>query len=369
MLSIIIPTFNEKHNVFTVTDRICQVLDGEEFEIIFVDDSTDETPELLARISTENPGVSYIHRNGERGLATAVTTGFQICRGSIVTVMDADLQHPPELLPQLLAKIKTGYDLVIPSRFIPGGDEGGLSLLRKIVSKTARALAWLALKKARNSTDPMSGFFMFRKHIIDGLELKPVGWKILLEVLAKGNYRNVSELPYRFQPRAGDQSKMSLKEQLNYLHHLFRLVCTSPEDSRFWKFCLVGLSGVFVNLVIYTFLVGVFRVNVVLSGVISAFVAMFSNFMLNDYFTWKTENSQPFLVRLAKFYVYCSIGIFINSAVLTVLYEYTKLNYILANLLGIATATVWNFTSNNRWTWGANTGDLITDDNRENSLG
>lgn len=369
MLSIIIPTFNEKHNVYTVTDRICQVLDGEEFEIIFVDDSSDETPEFLARISKENPRVSYIHRNGERGLATAVTTGFQACRGSILTVMDADLQHPPELLPQLLAKIKTGHDLVVPSRFIPEGDDGGLSLLRKIVSRSARALAWIALKKARHTTDPMSGFFMFRKHIIDGLELNPVGWKILLEVLVKGNYRSVAEVPYRFQPRAGDESKMSFKEQLNYVHHLFRLVCTSPEDSRFWKFSLVGLSGVFVNLAIYTFLVGMFRTNVVLSGVLSAFIAMFSNFMLNDHFTWKNENSQSFLVRLAKFYIYCSIGIFINAAVLTVFYESANLNYILANLLGIATATFWNFTSNNKWTWGTSTGELIPDDNRENSLG
>lgn len=362
MLSIIIPTFNEQHNVFTITDSICRALEGEEFELIFVDDSTDETPEFLARISSNNPKVNYIHRKGEKGLATAVTTGFKKARGSIITVMDADLQHPPELLPQLLAKIKTGHDLVIPSRFIPGGDDGGLSLPRKIVSRSARAIAWLALKKSRNTTDPMSGFFMFRKQIIHGIELKPLGWKILLEVLAKANFSNVAEVPYRFQPRAGDRSKMNLKEQVNYLHHLYKLVCASPEDSRFWKFCLVGLSGVLVNLAVYTILIGILKANVVLSGVFSAFIAMFSNFLLNDHYTWKSESSKPFWVRVAKFYIYCSIGIFINSVVLSLLYGYAHFNYILANLLGIATATVWNFSSNNKWTWGTPGEDPIPDD-------
>ncbi|MFZ3171631.1 MAG: glycosyltransferase family 2 protein [Carboxydocellales bacterium] len=362
MLSIIIPTFNEQSNVFAITNGICQAMEGEDFELIFVDDSTDETPEFLGQINRKNPRVSYIHRTGVRGLATAVTTGFRMAKGNTITVMDADLQHPPEMLPHLLAKIKVGHDLVIPSRFIPGGDDGGLSLFRKIISRTARGLAWLALKKSRATTDPMSGFFMFRKHILDGAELNPVGWKILLEVLAKGNFHNVAEIPYRFQPRAGDQSKMSLMEQKNYLHHLFRLVTQSPEDSRFWKFCLVGFSGVVVNLSIYTCLVIVLRANVVLSGVLSAFIAMFSNFILNDRFTWKNNSCQPIWVRLSKFYVYCSIGIFINSSVLTILYGYAHLNYLLANLLGITTATAWNFTANQRWTWGRPEDDLVPDD-------
>ncbi|MHB1166986.1 MAG: GtrA family protein, partial [Carboxydocellales bacterium] len=119
---------------------------------------------------------------------------------------------------------------------------------------------------------------------------------------------------------------------------------------------------VVVTLAIYTCLVVVLRANVVLSGVLSAFIAMFSNFILNDRFTWKINSNQPIWVRLSKFYVYCSIGIFINSAVLTLLYGYAHLNYLLANLLGIATATVWNFTANQRWTWGRPEDDLVPDD-------
>jgi dolichol-phosphate mannosyltransferase len=274
-----------------------------------------------------------------------------MARGNILTVLDADLQHPPEILPRMLAKIQAGHDLVIPSRYVPGGDDGGLSLIRKIISQGARLLAWLALKNARCTTDPLSGYFMFRKSIIKVDDLKPVGWKILLEILVKSDFRSIADVPYCFQTRVEEKSKMSLREQWNFLCHLGRLVAASPQDSRFWKFCLVGLSGVFVNLTIYAILVSTCHINVVLAGVFAAFITMFSNFMLNDQYTWKKENNQSFATRLVKFYIFCSIGIFLNAGVLTVFYQYTDLNYLLANFLGIFAASIWNFTANNKWTW------------------
>ncbi len=366
MLSIIIPTFNEKHNVVTVCERICQALQGEQFEIIFVDDSTDETPFLLAKLAQEKSQVSYLHRTAERGLATAVAAGFQLSRGEILTVLDADLQHPPELLPSLLTAVRAGSDIVIPSRFILGGSDGGLSQTRKIISKSARFLTWLVLKKSRCTTDPMSGFFMFRKNLLEGKELQPVGWKILLEILVKTSYQRVTEVPYAFQQRANDRSKMTLQEQWNFLRHLCRLFLASPADNRFWKFSLVGLSGVVINLLLYTFFVQVCELNVVLAGICSAFFAMFSNFILNDLFTWKTENNQPFFARLIKFYIYCSIGIFLNTVLLIILYEYLNLNYLFANLLGILIASLWNFSSNNKWTWAPIANEIIADDGSEN---
>ncbi|HEX3031174.1 MAG TPA: glycosyltransferase family 2 protein [Bacillota bacterium] len=362
MLSIIIPTFNEGRNVCYITERIMGVMAAEAFELIFVDDSTDETPVLLEQLRQQYTRVSYIHREGENGLATAVVAGFKAARGDVLTVMDGDLQHPPELLPLLLNTINQGSDLAIPSRFIPGGSDGGLSPLRRVISKSARLLAWLALRKTRRTSDPMSGFFICRKKVIEGIQLNPVGWKILLEILVKGNHKNIREVPYRFDQRTTSQSKMCLHQQLQFIRHLIKLVCSSPDDSRFWKFCLVGLSGVMVNLAVYVTLVNTAGVNVVLAGIISAFTAMFSNFLLNDQFTWKNKKSQPFYVRLARFYIYCSLGITLNALVLFLLYDRLGLDYLVSNLTGIIAATLWNFKSNSRWTWGEVSAELISED-------
>ncbi|HEX3032357.1 MAG TPA: glycosyltransferase family 2 protein [Bacillota bacterium] len=362
MLSIVIPTYNEGENVVTVTNRIEKVLANRPFEVLFVDDSTDNTPVLLHQLALAKPWVRVIHREGVRGLATAVTLGFQEARGNLITVMDGDLQHPPELLPELWNKLEEGYDLVVPSRFIPGGSAGGLSWGRTIISKGARLLASLTLRRTRNTTDPMSGFFMFRKNVISGRDLNPLGWKILLEILVKGNYELIGEVPYQFQPRLAAQSKMSLHEQCMYLWHLSRLVASSPEDSRFWRFCLVGLSGVVVNLLTYIGLIEYFQLQVVLSGILAALVAMFSNFLLNDTFTWGEIKTQPVVYRLVRFYIYCSVGISINAFTLWLLFHRFGFNYLLANILGICLATVWNFSSNNRWTWNQSAEQVVEAD-------
>lgn len=359
MLTIVIPTYNEGENVNTITNRIESALGDKPFEILFVDDSTDNTPRILSQLAMERPWVRIFHREGKRGLATAVLLGFQEARGQLITVMDGDLQHPPELLPRLLDKLEEGYDLVVPSRFIPGGSPGGLSYVRKIISKTARFLAWSTLRRTRNTTDPMSGFFMFRKKTISDCQLNPLGWKILLEILVKGSYSSLGEVPYQFQPRTAAQSKMSLHQQFVYLHHLFRLISSSQENSRFWKFCLVGLSGVVVNLLTYTTLISFFHISVVLAGILAAFIAMFSNFLLNDNFTWTKVKNQPIFNRLAKFYIYCSLGITINALTLWLLYQHLKVNYLLANVIGIGLATLWNFSSNNTWTWNQQSEQLV----------
>ncbi|HEX3032680.1 MAG TPA: glycosyltransferase family 2 protein [Bacillota bacterium] len=351
MLSIVIPTYNEGENVARITERITASLAGQSFEIIFVDDSTDNTPALLDKLQVQDSRVRVIHREGERGLATAVVRGFTEAAGDVLTVMDGDLQHPPELLPTLLDYIYQGYDLVIPSRFVPGGSDGGLNTWRRIVSKSARLMAWLSLRKTRVASDPMGGFFMCRRHVIQGVQLTPIGWKILLEILVKGHYQLPVEIPYQFQAREMNMSKMSIHQQLLFVQHLMRLVSGSPEDSRFWKFCLVGLSGVVVNFAVYILLVEGARLNVVLAGILSALVAMFSNFWLNDRITWKQQKGQSLYIRLAKFYIYCSLGITINALILALLHDKLGLNYLLSNLAGIIVATLWNFSANNRWTW------------------
>ncbi len=223
-LSVVVPTFNEKGNVEALTRRVDEALQGIEHEIVFIDDSTDETPEILEKLSKENPNVRYEHRVNETGLATAVIRGFRIAEGEILACMDADLQHPPEILKPMYAAVLSGADFCVPSRFIPGGDDGGLDIFRKIVSGTARWMGKIALPCLRKISDPTSGLFMFRKECIENADLQPVGWKIMVETLAMSEYSTVIEIPYRFQDRESGESKLSGKVTMQYIEQLFKLM-------------------------------------------------------------------------------------------------------------------------------------------------
>ena len=223
-LSVVVPTYNEKGNVENLVRQVDEALTGIDHEIVFVDDSTDETPEILERLSKENPNVSYEHRVGETGLATAVIRGFRIAKGDILACMDADLQHPPKILRPMYAAILSGADFCIPSRLIPGGDDGGLNFSRKFVSGTARWMGKILLPCLRKVSDPTSGLFMFRKECIENADLQPVGWKIMVEVLAMSEYSTIIEIPYAFQNRESGESKLSGKVTLQYIEQLFGLM-------------------------------------------------------------------------------------------------------------------------------------------------
>lgn len=352
MLSIIIPTFNEQENVFKIAKRIKNILPQKSYEIIFVDDSNDETPVLLAQLAESDPHVTFIHRENERGLGTAVVTGFKNSKGNIIAVMDADLQHPPEKLPLMLQAIKSGADIVIPSRFIPGGSDGGLNILRKFVSITARYIGKFLIRKLRPVSDITSGFFMFKKDVINNVNLYPIGWKILIEILVRGNYQKIIEVPYCFQTRSSGYSKMNFREHINYLLHLLHLLKDRPEGRRFLCFSLVGLSGVFVNMFIYWVLVK-FNLEVKVAGLVSAFIAMLSNFYLNDRFTWANIRNDIFWIRGVKFIITSLIGIGINVSVLGIFFYKFNFNYLFSNFIGIVAAISWNYTINNIWTWGS----------------
>lgn len=361
MLTVIIPTYNEEQNIVPLTKRICRSLKGKTFEILFVDDSNDGTTKVLEELSRENPQVRFIHRQNQRGLATAVVEGFRAARGDVLAVMDADLQHPPEVLPRLLKSIEKGNDLVIASRFVPGGEDGGLTPFRRMISLTARVIGRLALKKVRPVNDPLSGFFMLKKEVIEDVPLSPLGWKILMEVLVRGRYHRPAEVPYVFERRRSNHSKMNLTEQVNYLRHLVRLVLSSPEDLRFWKFCLVGTTGVAVNMFFFLLFTRLFSLDVVLSALLATSLAIFGNFLLNDLFTWTQQKEDHLLGRAVKFYLCSGAGMVINVAVLSALHCYLRIPAILANGAGILASTAWNYYANNRWTWASTTSPLANE--------
>jgi dolichol-phosphate mannosyltransferase len=231
-LSIVVPTYNEAENAGVLVERVTTALTGVDFEVLFVDDSTDGTERVLAELARHLPRLRVVHRTHRRGLASAVSDGIALATGDVVCVLDADLQHPPEAMRALVEALdRTGADVAIGSRYVAGGSYD-FTLSRRVVSRVATALAWLLLRRARSVSDPLSGFFAFRRGVVDGINLEPIGFKILLEILVRGNVTRVVEVPYRFGARGAGKSKLTQAQNLEYLRHIFILsaVPTAPIE-------------------------------------------------------------------------------------------------------------------------------------------
>jgi dolichol-phosphate mannosyltransferase len=228
-LSLVIPTYNERENVAPLIAELAAHLDHVTWEALFVDDSTDGTEQLIAARAARDPHVRLLHRpENLGGLAGAVVDGLAAVHGAYVCVLDADLQHPPARIPELLAEAhRTSADLVIASRYLPGGSAGGLAgPLRQAISAGLKALAKLTFPhRLAGITDPLGGYFLVRRAIVQDVELRPIGYKILLEILIRCHWRVVREVPYAFQPRHAGASKADLPQGLRFLRHLATLAC------------------------------------------------------------------------------------------------------------------------------------------------
>lgn len=226
-LSLIIPTLNERESITPLLAEIRAALDGASWEAIFVDDSKDGTDHVIARAASADPRVQLLHRTGPGlSLASAVVAGIERARGDFLCVLDADLQHPPDRIPTMLAEAqRTGADIVIASRYVPGGSAGGLAgPLRRLYSVGLKLLSRLLFpRRLARITDPLGGYFLIRRGVIQGVPLRPLGYKILLEVLIRTRWRTVREVPYRFQPRRHGSSKADLPQGVWFLRHLLRL--------------------------------------------------------------------------------------------------------------------------------------------------
>jgi glycosyltransferase involved in cell wall biosynthesis len=222
-LSLVVPTRNEHENVVPLVNRVSAALSGVEYELIFVDDSDDKTPLVIRQAMAASPCIRLLHREPEQregGLASAVTAGIRRARGTFISVMDGDLQHPPELLPQLLAAGEDA-DVVVASRYMAGGDSGGLDgITRQLVSRGSKLAAQMLFARVRKCTDPMSGFFLFRREVVAGVDLRPIGFKILLEILVRGYWSRLTEVPYSFVAREVGASKADVRQGVAYLRHL-----------------------------------------------------------------------------------------------------------------------------------------------------
>lgn len=221
-LSIVIPTYNESKNIGPLAERLQAVLSGHfEYEVIIVDDnSPDDTAGVVNALSPDLC-FSVIKRVTERGLSSAVLAGIAKAQYPYVQVMDADLSHPPEAIPALYeAAEREQADIVVGSRYVKGGStDDAWTFFRRLNSWGATVLALPLV----NIKDPMAGFFLFRKSILEGSRLDPIGYKILLEIIVKSGTKKVSEVPIHFSQRLYGKSKLSLKEQLNYFRHVLKL--------------------------------------------------------------------------------------------------------------------------------------------------
>jgi dolichol-phosphate mannosyltransferase len=354
-LSLIVPTYNEVDNIATLACRVHEALASHcRYELIVVDDdSPDGTAEVARGLDSEYP-IKVIVRHNERGLASAVIHGFAHASGDVLGVIDADLQHPPEMISDLLRYARDGADVVVGSRYEPGGGTEKWTRQRLIVSKVAKMLAHLLLPSSKKVSDPLSGFFLIRREVIEGVKLNPIGYKILLEVLVRGKVGQVASVPYIFRGREAGSSKYGIGEQVNYLRHILRLLPVDSGVRRFIKFCLVGASGVLVNMGLLWLLTEVVGLFYLVSAAIAIETSIINNFILNDIWTFRDRRAPgrtAGLVRLLKFNLVSAAGIGINMGVLWTCTEVLGIYYLISNLCGIAAAMLWNFIINLSWTW------------------
>lgn len=227
-LSLVVPTYNERENVAAMVEQLSCALSPifqENYEIIIVDDdSPDRTWELGETIAATNPHLKIIRRISERGLATAVVAGWRAAQGEYLGVIDGDLQHPPEVLGKLVEAMNDGAEIAIASRHVEGGGISKWSMARRLVSRTAQGIGMMLLPGAASRvSDPMSGYFLLRRSLIENVTLRPIGYKILLEVLARAKPTRIREVGYVFREREKGGSKATFGIFLQYLEHLWRL--------------------------------------------------------------------------------------------------------------------------------------------------
>ena len=369
-LAVVLPTYNERENIPTMVDRISAALQGVEWEVVIVDDnSPDGTSDEARQLALSNPRVRILQRIGRRGLASAAIEGMCSTAAPIVAVMDADHQHDPALLPQMLAALESGeYDLAYASRFAEGSstEEWG----RPDRVKASGFANRIATKvPGVELSDPMSGYIMLPAETLraDAHRLSGVGFKILLDILATVERPlKVKEFPMNFAARAEGESKLDQTVIFEFLIGLYDKWLGRIIPTRFALFGTVGAMGVAVQLgalwfIQKTILGSQFsyghwpkEVNFIAANSIAAIIAMTFNFVLNNELTYSDKRLRGFgpLVRgWAQFALTCSLGLLTNIGSSTALVR-IGFHEVAAAVIGIILGSVWNFALSSKFVWG-----------------
>jgi len=356
MISVVLPTYNEARSIEEALRRASEALRsaGEDHELIVVDDSSpDGTADVAEALAKEFP-VRVLRRPGRDGLATAVVDGWRIAQGDTLGVIDADLQHPPETLARLASALRShNADVAIATRAGPGGGSSEeWSWMRRLNSWAARHLAACVLPQTlAEVSDPMSGMFLVRARALEGVRLEPTGYKILLEVLGKAHYGEVVEVPFMFKARSLGNSKLGMRQSLQYLEHLARLARSTGQLRSWIGYAVVGFTGAVVNVAALTYLVERRSWPLGWGLAVAVPLALLNNFLWNWLFTFSRsrasdeEGQSGVLSRLAHYAKVCTFGAALN-AISTLLLHWVGMQLPLASSAGVALGGVWNLFFN-----------------------
>jgi dolichol-phosphate mannosyltransferase len=354
-VSVVVPTFNEHGNVTRLYQKLEATLGGMGWEVIFVDDnSPDGTWEVVRALARADRRVRCIRRIGRRGLSGACIEGILASSAPFAAVIDADLQHDETQLPKMLSLLRSGQaDLVVGSRYVKGGSAESFDPGRA----GASALATEVAKRVLNVSvaDPMSGFFMIRRDRFEQLapQLSTQGFKILLDIIAtaEGNLRTV-EVPYTFGRRLHGESKLDSMVALDFLGLVLAKFTNDAVSLRFLMFAMVGGTGLFVHLGTLFVALRLFDWPFAEAQAAGAFVAMTSNFILNNFLTYRDQRLKGFAILrgLLAFYLVCSVGLFANVGVAFSVYDKEPI-WWLAGAAGALMGVVWNYAMSGLFVW------------------
>lgn len=354
-LSVVVPTFNESANIPRFVQQLTDALAGIDWELIFVDDdSPDGTAAAIRQLARQDHRVRCLQRIGRRGLASACVEGMLAASAPAIAVMDADLQHDEKLLPSMLALIQSGSaEVVIGSRYMPGGSTGEWNGQRASMSRFATFASRLVLRQP--VSDPMSGFFMVERSVLEGTvrQLSSIGFKILLDILASASRPlRVAELPYTFRERSAGESKLDHMVVWEYAMLLLDKSIGRHVPVRFLSFALIGGTGVLVHM---AFLYALFKglaleFAVAQSG--ATLGAMIFNFALNNELTYRDRRLRGWgwWRGLGSFVIACSVGAVANVGVANYIYQADQ-RWFLAAISGVLVGAVWNYAATSLYTW------------------
>jgi dolichol-phosphate mannosyltransferase len=354
-LSVIIPTFNERDNVTKLFQRLETALAGKAWEAVFVDDnSPDGTWDVVRGLAAQDSRVRCIRRIGRRGLSGACIEGILASSAPCAAVIDADLQHDETQLPVMLALLQGGsVDLVVGSRYIEGGSADSFNRQRAGASALATEVARRVLRV--KIADPMSGFFMIRRDRFEQLapQLSTQGFKILLDVVAtaRGTLR-IKEIPYTFGSRLHGESKLDSMVALDFLGLVLAKLTHDVVSLRFLLFATVGSIGVVVHFGALYLALKVFHVSFPEAQACGALLAMTSNFILNNFLTYRDQRLKGFAVLrgLLLFYLVCGVGLAANVGVAFSVYAQEPI-WWLAGAAGALMGVVWNYAMSGLFVW------------------
>jgi len=358
-LSVVIPTFNESYGISKILRSLHSSLTELQikFEIILVDDdSPDNTWEIAAELLEEIPELTVIRRVGAKGLATAVICGWQYSNGRLLGVMDGDGQHPVEVVKDLFTVFSDkNNEVAIASRYLPHGGIKKWSLSRRLLSRGAQTLGQLLLPGAIGTiNDPMSGFFIVKRSIITKTELDPVGYKILLEILARSQANKIQEVPYVFLERSSGKSKVAISHYSSYLRHLLRLRIQPLRSRALVRYLLVTAGALVLDAVIFFWLFDVNNWNLTRSAALAGEGGILFTILLHDLWTFAGRPVRTLTDRVRRLVgVHLALGalMFLRLLAINAFVNWFSLDPLLAFLLTLTVVMPGGHLLGSRFSW------------------